>query len=470
MRRNIDEIMNGIKQKSEKGIAQKNVRRKAIVYTCLSLLLVCAICVGFVFNPFKGTVEEPLGVIENSSKEEKYPNYADKVDKSRYLSVKQLSANLMEGIAADGVTGKAIDDAFLSAYADLSMNLFKGLYAEGENALVSPLSAMYAFAMLANGAEGETAEQIEAFLGGMDTETLNEYLYFLAKYLEGDEVNIANSIWVTDSDRFHVNADFLQTNANYYSADLYKTAFNDKTVEDVNGWVKEKTKGMIEKIVEEYNGNEVMQLINAICFEAEWVGKADADRDGIFHNADGTEADADYMFFGYERKYIDTENAKGVIKDYEGGKYSFVALMPDEGISIDDYIASLDGKAFMAAVNSAVEGEMKLTMPKFKYNCSMDLIPALQALGMTDAFDPSSADLTGLGYSDSGNVFVSSATQDTFIEVSELGTRAAAVTSLIAEIESVFTGYRLTIDRPFVYAIIDTATGLPLFTGAVTGF
>jgi len=466
MRRSIDEIMKGIKQKSEKGMAKK-ARTRTALYTGLTLLLVCAVCAGFVFNPFKKIAEEPMGVIENSSREESLGGYGDKVDKDRYLSVKLLSANLMEGITAEGVTGKELDDGFLNTYASLSMKLFNSLYEEGKNALVSPLSIMYAFAMVANGAEGETRKQIENALGGIDTETLNGYLYFLSQYLEGAEVNIANSVWVTDSERFHVNTDFLQTNANYYDADLYKTAFDDKTVEDVNGWVKEKTKGMIEKIVEEYSGNEVMQLINAICFEAEWVNKAASCVASTFYNADGTEAEAEFMMFD-EHKYIQTENATGVIKDYKGGKYSFVVLLPDENINIDDYIASLDGKSFMAAVNSSEKGTVTLHIPKFKYGCSMDLVPVFEALGMTDAFDPSAANFMGLGYSDIGNVYVSSANQDTFIEVSELGTRAAAVTN-VGFADDGAPDHFVYVNRPFVYAIIDTATGMPLFTGAVTG-
>ncbi len=468
MRRDFNEIMQGINEKSEKGLARKRLNKKAAVYTLVSLLLVGAVCVGFIFNPFKGAVNDTQKVIENGSKEESLTPDREESTEKRYLSIKQLSANLMEGITAEGVTGKEIDDAFLSAYADFGMTMFKSLYTEGENALVSPLSIMYAFAMLSNGAEGETREQIEAVLGGMDAETLNKYLYALSAYLEGDEVNVSNSVWMKDGDGFFVNPDFLQTNANYYDADFYKAAFDDQTVEDVNNWAKEKTNGMIDKIVDKYSESIVMQLINAICFEAEWVYEADDTLELTFNNADGSETKTDFMKFKYESKYIATENAKGVIKDYKGGKYSFVALMPDEGIDINDYIASLDGKAFTSAVKNAEDADVLLWMPKFKYNCSMDLIPTLKALGMTNVFSPSLADLSGLGTSSDGNIYASYAKQDTFIEVSELGTRAAAITSVGFESSGIGKGYILDLDRPFVYAIIDTATGLPVFTGALT--
>ncbi len=467
MRRDFNEIMTGINEKREKGLRRKSFIKKASVCTFVALLLAAAVAVGFVFDPFKGVTEEPTDVVENGSKDESLDEGG--VTEKRYLSIKQLSANLMEGVEKDSVTGKDIDEAFLTTYADFGMSMFKSLYKSDKNALFSPLSVMYALAMLSNGAEGKTKAQIEADLGGMDTETLNEYMYSLSAYLQDDSLGVSNSVWLKDDESFFVNPDFLQTNANYYGSDVYKAAFDEQTVKDVNAWASEKTNGMIEKIVDEYSSGTVMQLINAICFEAEWVTEAKDTLPLSFNNADGSEKETEFMKFK-ESKYISTENAVGVVKDYKGGKYSFVALMPDEDVDINAYIASLDGAAFASAYKSAESSETLLFMPKFKYNRSMDLVPTLQAMGMTDAFSPALADLSGLGYGTGDGLFVSNAQQDTFIEVGEKGTRAAAVTSMQMQITSSFDGNMVVLDRPFVYAIVDTATGMPVFVGAVNEF
>ncbi len=465
MRRSFEEIMEGINVKSKTEI-KANRRKRSAVIGGISAVLVVALCLGFVFNPFKGGNSTVPQVLDNSSSGEPSFDPAE----GGYLPLSTLSANLMEGVTPVNAEKKAVDELFLNNYADFGMKLFKDAHANGDNAMVSPLSVVYALAMLNNGAKGETQAQIEAALGGMDADTLNQYMHYLTAYLQegGEQFKVANSVWIKDSEDFYVVPEFLQTNANYYDTDLYKAKFDAQTVDEVNAWAKEKTDGMIERIVDEYSPNVVMQILNALCFDAEWVNTADVCNDGTFYHADGATSKVPFMDFLYESKYIETSNATGMIKDYKGGKYSFVALMPNEGITLDEYIATLDGKGFMQAINSVKNGGLKLHMPKFKAETTIDLKPTLKEQGITDVFESGKANLQGLGKSANGNIYVSSVTQNTFIEVSELGTRAAAVTSVLAESDCVYTGYSLWLNHPFVYAIIDTETGMPLFMGAVT--
>ncbi len=127
---------------------------------------------------------------------------------------------------------------------------------------------MLALAMTANGADGQTKAEMEELLGGnIKLNDLNEYLYALVKNMPSNEKNklkISNSIWFKDADQFSVNKDFLQTNANYYNVVVYKSAFDSQTVKDINNWVNENTDGMIDKILEQINENEIMYLINAV--------------------------------------------------------------------------------------------------------------------------------------------------------------------------------------------------------------
>ena len=186
------------------------------------------------------------------------------------------SDDLMKGVKANDVSGKETDDAFILAQTELALKLFKASANESknENVLISPLSILLALAMTANGADGETRAEMEALLGGdIKLDDLNEYIYTYVNSLPSSEqakLEIANSIWFRDSESFTVEKDFLQTNADYYGAEIYKSAFDESTLDDINSWVSKNTNGMIEKIFEEINPDALMYLINALVFDAEW--------------------------------------------------------------------------------------------------------------------------------------------------------------------------------------------------------
>ena len=189
------------------------------------------------------------------------------------------AADLMEGVNAKTVTGKTTDDAFIYSSANFAVELFKKSLAQGENSLISPLSAMLALAMTANGADTQTKTEMEAVLGGgLSVEDLNLYLNTYVKNLPTDDkykLGIANAIWFKDDGSLDVNPDFLQANADYYDAAAYKAPFDDQTLTDINNWVKNNTDGMIEKILDEIDPDMVMYLINAVMFDAEWQSQYD---------------------------------------------------------------------------------------------------------------------------------------------------------------------------------------------------
>lgn len=151
-------------------------------------------------------------------------------------TMKVQTKNLMEGVTPNEVN--ALDDLSTqnADVTDFAIRLFKASEESGKNTLISPLSVLCALAMTANGAEEETLEQMEALLG-ITAEELNLYLYSYMKNLpQGDKykLSLANSIWFTEDERFTVNQDFLQTNADYYGADIYKAAFDNQTCKDIN--------------------------------------------------------------------------------------------------------------------------------------------------------------------------------------------------------------------------------------------
>jgi serpin B len=386
---------------------------------------------------------------------------------------KVYADDLMEGITPATVSGKETDERFISKMADFALQIFKESNKQDANSLVSPLSVMLALSMTANGAAGQTMEEMVEMLGGdISLADLNKYLYTYANELpstEGSKLKIANSIWFRkDEGRFTAEKDFLQTNADYYMADAYKAEFDDTTLEDINNWVDTNTDGLIDKILEEIREDAVMYLINAIVFDAKWetvYNKANV-LAADFTALDGSIQAAELMQ-SEENRYIEGSGATGFIKPYAGGDYSFVAILPDTGTLLSDFIDGLDGTGFLNLTNSASEDLVTAYTPKFSYDFTVKMNDPLRNMGMIDAFDTGRADLSKLGKSSRGNLFVGEVLHKTFISVDELGTKAGAVTKVEINDESYTETKIVRLDRPFLYAIIDNSTALPIFIGTV---
>lgn len=289
------------------------------------------------------------------------------------------ATDLMEGIEAAEASGKAADDTFISALADFSIRLYQQSSADcskGDNFLVSPISAAAALGMAENGAGGSTKAQFEA-LFGLSLDEMNAYMLDYLENLYSSEekmkLSIANSIWF-DEGRITVSRDFLAANKAYYRAQMYQTDFSDpKTVSDINSWVKKNTDGMIEQLLEQISPYAVMYIINAVCFDAEWDVKYEKSdiRDGTFYNADGSSETVEYLC-SEESKYISSADGTiGMIKNYKGGKFAFAALLPSEGTDIADFVAGLDGQAFLSLIQNAEPTPVNVMLPKFTYDCDI---------------------------------------------------------------------------------------------------
>ena len=339
-----------------------------------------------------------------------------------------------------------------------------------ENICLSPLSILTALAMAANGASGQTLSEMEEVLGGLPIEKLNGILgAYLANVAEKDGLKVANSVWLRDT--LNVNQSFPNVCADYYRAQIYKASFTTQTVEDVNRWVSEHTEGRIDRIIEAFNPDTVMLLINALSFEAEWKVPYDPDFDVTtkpFFGADGEKSLAEYMNSS-EQFYIETENATGFIKDYREG-YSFVALLPEEGLSVGDYLNTLGETGLMDAVNAATERRVLVSLPKFSYDYEADLTDLLKKAGMPTAMDPLTADF-GKMVTDDSQLFISRVIHKTDMTVDTKGTIAAAATAVAVDTYSAeitpSDPLKVELNRPFVYLILDRSAGVPLFVGVV---
>lgn len=382
--------------------------------------------------------------------------------------------DLMEGVEPQKVETPPLTDVFSKSTADFSIKLLQQTYTDEKNTLVAPLSVLTALAMTANGADGETLTQMEKVLGGgQSIADLNGYLKTFFDTRENTEkvkFTTANSIWFRDdADRLTVEQDFLQKNADYYGAAAYKAPFDNQTVKDINRWVKQNTDGMIKKVVDEISPETMLYLINTLVFDGEWqvIYKRENVRDGIFTNINGEEQSAKMMYCGLNQ-YLEDGMATGFVKNYAGGQYSFVALLPNEGVSLSSYVESLTGEKFRNTFLQAKKTSVKSAIPKFSYDCNFTLNDGLKAMGLKNAFDGADADFSAMGHSVDGNLYIGRVVHKTFISVDERGTKAGAVTSVQVDGNSApMETYMVHLDRPFVYAIVDNATGLPVFMGTV---
>ncbi len=412
------------------------------------------------------------GESENSATENSKTSSSQDISQSSSDDSTPKYKNLMANITPSAVTASEDLSKGNQAFASFSAKLFKEcLSKDGKNTLISPLSTIYALGMTSNGAQSTTKSQMEEVFG-ITTHELNEYLYSYAKKKAQDDaakLSIANSIWF-DEGRISVKDTFLQKNADYYGAGANVADFSDsQTVKDINNWVKEKTEGMIDSIIEKISADTVMYLINALAFEAEWVDKYTKESifDGEFTLENSETIQTEYMRTE-AANYIKGENAEGFFKAYKGD-YAFIALLPKEGMSVEDLVNSLTGEEIskiLASRKDYINTTTITALPKFETEYELSMKEAFKNLGMSAAFDGSTADFSEMGVCD--GLHIGDIIHKTFIKVDESGTKAGAVTAVVMDTESAPDEIKvINLNRPFVYMLVDTSENVPFFMGTM---
>ena len=396
-------------------------------------------------------------------------------------ATKVQAQDLMKGVKAETVPEKPTDEAFIRESMRFSLSLLQAVTGEeakgkGESVLLSPLSVQYALAMTANGAKGQTREEMLSTLAGdLSMEQLNAYLHTYCEQLqrerEKNTVRIADSIWYRDDPSLQVKQDFLQTNADYYGAGAFKAAFDKQTVKDINNWISEHTDGLINEVVQEISDEDMLFLVNTLLFDAEWRDiYMDVNvQDGVFTSRSGEKRTVSFLHSG-ENICFDDGKALGFRKDYAGGRFAFVALLPNEGTDVFDYVASLSAEGLLQTLQSGESMMVYAAIPKFESGYEVSLREILPAMGMSAAFDFSRADFTDMATCGNGDLYIADVLHKTFICVDERGTKAGAATVVDMAAGSAMPEKTVTVtlDRPFVYLILDNETCLPLFIGVQT--
>lgn len=367
-----------------------------------------------------------------------------------------LSAMIRQSVEAK-TPGKVQSDSM----TDFALSLLKTTYKAGENTVLSPYSVYIALSMTANGARGETLSQIESLLG-MPLEELNPYSLYLQN-AGGAELAEANSLWLHES--LSVEEAFLQNLKNYYDAQVYSSPFDSSTLEAMNSWISRQTKDRIPQALDQMNPNAMLYLINALTFDGTWktVYTTEDISTQTFYGLNGEQSVE--MMSSTESLYLDDGLATGFLKDYEGSRYSFLALLPREDISLETYLSSLTREALLRTIEEAKTTSVVATMPKLQLETTVEMRDILTEMGMVDAFTMD-ADLSGINGSQ--DLFVSRILHKTYLQVDETGTQAGAVTIEEIVTKGAFLNQEYVfLNRPYLMGIYDKVNHCFLFLGAV---
>lgn len=355
-----------------------------------------------------------------------------------------------------------------------ALNLFSQMKGF-DSKVVSPMSVSYLMGMLANGADGQTRQEIMKAIGceKVSLKDLNEfYQMMIARANHFDKattINIAD--YIALNRQYQLKDGFASTMKNYYQAGIESLDFSKaSTLKRINRWCSDHTDGMIPKIIEQVDADAVSYIMNAIYFNGTWTDKFDT-RQTKLENFQSYTRDikkTQMMHRNGKYQYMDNADFAAVNLPYGNGSYSMTVILPNRGKSIDEVMAGLDAKKVSELGRSMDECVVDLKLPRFTISQETSLNDIISKLGAPTMFT-SGADFSNFA---SGNLSISKMLQKAKIEVSEEGTKASAVTMAMVAMTALRPEPRKVefhANRPFIYMITEHSTGAILFMGQYTG-
>ena len=349
-------------------------------------------------------------------------------------------------------------------YTEITKDLLFHYGQNNSNIVLSPFSILSLLCMAADSTDTATKKEIiQTICSGMDYEDFRQFIIELKNRFSNNSnaLRSANALCVSEKISESIKPEYLKMLSSDYDAEMFTS---ENIVEEINYWVRKKTNGMIDNIVDESMKRKLLAcLLNAVCFESKWQVSYEADdiSDDEFHNADGTTSEVK-MLCSSENNYIHNDTFEGFVKPYKGNEYSFMALLPkkDRNGSIVDALKQLD---FSGLFESREHQKVKVDMPEFTYDFSEDLLEYLQSLGINKIFT-SKADFSPM--TDEW-IKADGIVHKARIEFDRKGTKAAAASMMymVAGCADFLNTPYICLNRPFIYAIMHNESGLPIFVG-----
>ena len=367
---------------------------------------------------------------------------------------------------------------FVNQGGDFAFNFIERVNASADkDYVISPVSMQFLLGMILDGARGDTAEQICKVLGYGKGETgaVNEFCRSLLTQLPAmdkkTKLSIANAIFVDDG--WPLLGSYMTDVRSFYDAEVENLDFSsgDAALKRINDWCSKHTEGLIPKVLDEVSPDMLAYLLNALYFKSQWSSKFEksmtADEDFTYES--GGRGKVKMMKQHKELGYISSEAWRAVRVPYGNGAFAMYVFLPREGYKVADVAAALKATDWQKLRNGYSTCDVELWMPRFETKFGIKLNDLLSGMGMPLAFDPKGADFTAMSeYA----LCLSFVRQDAVIKVDEEGTEAAAVSSAgmmkntsVGPSESVV----FHADRPFLYLIAESGTGVILFAGRYGG-
>ncbi len=370
---------------------------------------------------------------------------------------------------------RAATDMVLAANLGFSFKLATALSKQppSGNLFFSPLSISMALAMAYNGAGGATLAAMTSTLGlkaigKPDVNLANRALIDgLGSRDSAVKLSIADSIWLKQG--LSIVPGFGEALRAYYGAGLRTLDFsNPSTPGAINAWVKQQTHGLIPSIVHKIDPATVMFLINALYFKAAWSAQFPlyATQPSPFTTGSGQQKPLPMMSVSGNFSYTQSDTVQAVALPYASGKFSMVIVLPAAGTTVGQYVSTLNAAGWNTLLGAMRLGHGKVRMPRFSVDFEAGLRPVLSALGMAAAFDPNKATFTAM--IKGRNAYITDVRHRAIVKVDEMGTLAAAVTSVgIGATAIQIDSFTFDVNRPFFCAIRDNTSGSLLFMGAI---
>jgi serpin B len=339
------------------------------------------------------------------------------------------------------------------------------------NLILSPLSITYALGLLNNGAAGQTQEEINTVLGFKDAgaDGINAFCRKMLSEADGldkqTKARISNTIFVNEGMGYRLQEPFVKAANDFYDAQPEARNFADgKTLDVINQWASDHTEGMIKKVLseDEFSPAFVSYLLNAIYFKGMWSQPFQKENTREEPFSGGASVPMMHQEHS-ELVYADNDLYQAIQLPYGNGAYLMTVLLPHEDKTISDVLAVLNGKQWQV---KGGEYEVDLKLPRFETSSDIELIPVMEALGMSRAFDPMLAEFP---YFCNVEICIGLMKQVAKIKLDEEGTEAAAVTVIGEKATGMPKEIAFHACRPFLYIISEQSTGIIFFIGQYTG-
>lgn len=397
------------------------------------------------------------------------------------IAVAVVIAVFSGALACSQEKPKATDATQLAnANSEFALALYQKINAEksnqGKNIFVSPYSISTALAMTYTGSAGETRKQMASVLrfDSMPTDKLDTSFLSLLQQTKATpskhyKLDVANALWGQKD--YHFEPAFIGTVNKYYHGGFDAVDFvgaKDQTRKQINNWVENKTANKIKDLIHDEDINNLTRLVltNAIYFKGDWASKFKAEntKNAPFNVAPDKAINVSMMEQKSSFPFMQNDELKMIELPYAGDDLSMVIMLP--GGDVDKFGVELTVAKIQELRKQLHPVEVRLFLPRYKFETRYQLASLLAGMGMPDAFDEMKADFSGM--TEAPKLYISKVIHQAMIDVNEEGSEAAAATGVVMSTKSMMLTPEFRANKPFIFMIIHKPTNSILFMGRVS--